>query len=372
LTYNTLSNEYLVAYFFESGASSNVGSQRVQPGTGALIGGRSTIYGSVFEQYPEIAYNSQANQYLAITWGFSGASWMLHGGLADGTAEPLPGAPLSLAAGGGGDGIGLAYHPLKNSYLGVFLSTTNDEIWGVEVGSNGVPGAPFQVTVSGTRLATQPRPAADPTRQRWLAVASDAFTRVMGQFVGTGAAPTGVPVDGTPPPTSSPTPGACTTIQPAPDWVCVNGNWLPPSEPAPAPAPAPAPTPPPPGTCTTIQPAPDWVCVNGNWLPPGFGTPAPSPTPTPTPTPAPTPPPPGTCTTASPVPGWVCIGDNNWVPPDHPLANPTTPSPTPTPTPLPTGCTATIASPVPGWVCVGDAWVPPDHPLALALAGSGG
>lgn len=22
-------------------------------------------------------------------------------------------------------------------------------------------------------------------------------------------------------------------------------------------------------TCTTIQPGPDWACVNGNWLPPG-------------------------------------------------------------------------------------------------------
>jgi hypothetical protein len=36
-----------------------------------------------------------------------------------------------------------------------------------------------------------------------------------------------------------------------------------------APAPStPTPTPTPTSSCPTIQPGPNWVCVNGNWLPP--------------------------------------------------------------------------------------------------------
>ena len=45
--------------------------------------GRSTLYSSVFAQYPEIAYNSTDNQYLAITWG----GLVITGGLADGTGS---------------------------------------------------------------------------------------------------------------------------------------------------------------------------------------------------------------------------------------------------------------------------------------------
>jgi hypothetical protein len=103
-------------------------------------------------------------------------------------------------------------------------------------------------------------------------------------------------------------PGTCTTTRPGPDWVCVNGGWLPPGL---APAGAPGPTPPSSGTCSSIRPGPDWVCVNGGWLPPGM---APSGAPGPTPAP----PPPGTCTTIQPGPDWVCV-NGGWLPPGHPL-----------------------------------------------------
>ena len=103
-----------------------------------------------------------------------------------------------------------------------------------------------------------------------------------------------------------------------PDWVCVNGGWLPPGVRARArrlrhripdptfprrtrrraarrfspdltgcasmaagcrparlarrlrrPLPVRSPTPNVPASCQTVQPAPDWACVNGGWLPPG-------------------------------------------------------------------------------------------------------
>ena len=82
------------------------------------------------------------------------------------------------------------------------------------------------------------------------------------------------------PPPPTPTPTDCLTVQPGPDWVCVNGGWLPPGHPgtgllnppAPSPAPpspSPGPPSPTPAACQTVQPGPDWVCVNGGWLPPG-------------------------------------------------------------------------------------------------------
>ena len=78
------------------------------------------IYSGPFAQYPEIAYNSTDNQYLAITWG----GLVITGGLADGTGQSLTGGvPHVIAANGIGDGIGLAYNPVSNTYLAVYLST---------------------------------------------------------------------------------------------------------------------------------------------------------------------------------------------------------------------------------------------------------
>ncbi|MEQ1878515.1 MAG: TerD family protein, partial [Bdellovibrionia bacterium] len=65
------------------------------------------------------------------------------------------------------------------------------------------------------------------------------------------------------------------TVKPGPDWVCVNGGWLPPGHPGipNQPVPTAQPTPPPPvnpSTCPTVKPGPDWICRNGGWLPPDY------------------------------------------------------------------------------------------------------
>ncbi len=53
LAYNSVQDEYLVGYYFETSAgASSVGAQRVKPGTGALIGGRSTLYSGGFNGTP--------------------------------------------------------------------------------------------------------------------------------------------------------------------------------------------------------------------------------------------------------------------------------------------------------------------------------
>ena len=171
MTYNSAQNEYLVGYYFETATgASSVGTQRVKPGTGALIGGRSMLYSGGFNQYPELAYNSATNQYLAISWGYSGGSWMIRGRLADGNSQPLGASTLALAAKGGGDGIGLGYNPVSNTYLADYQSQTNAETWGVEIGAAGAPGTQTQLSVSGTTLSVQPRAKARASAAQWLMV----------------------------------------------------------------------------------------------------------------------------------------------------------------------------------------------------------
>jgi Glucose / Sorbosone dehydrogenase len=98
--------------------------------------------------------------------------------------------------------------------------------------------------------------------------------------------------------------GRCDSVMPAPDWVCVNGGWVPPDHPLAVGAPSPPPT----GCSSVILPAADWVCVNGGWVPPDH----------PLAGSAPRPPSLG-CPSVMPAPDWVCV-NGGWVPPDHPLA----------------------------------------------------
>jgi len=169
LTYNSAANEFFLSHYQEVPATS-VGVKRIQPGTGAILGG-GTLLASAFDTYPEITYNSTTNQYLVVTWGLIPGGWMLHGQLADASGQPA-GAPLSLAAAGGGDGIGVTYNPVSNSYFAVYQSLTNNEVWGVTVGPTGVPTAQFQVTASAPRLSSATPQAASSTKTKQFVAAA--------------------------------------------------------------------------------------------------------------------------------------------------------------------------------------------------------
>ena len=208
-TYNSATNEYMVAYYYEPGLDA-IGATRVKPGTGDVLG-NMTLYSGPFEKYPEIAYNSVNNEYFVISWS---AGFTVHGRRFDASGAPL--AAVDTLAAGGGDGIGLGYNPVSNSYLAVYLSGVSDEIWGSIISSGGAAGVPFMVTSSGTTLATQPQAAGSTVSARFLTVASEKFRRVMSQLVANGDAP--------PPPPPPPPPPSCTftigstavTLPPAP------------------------------------------------------------------------------------------------------------------------------------------------------------
>ncbi|HEX3326258.1 MAG TPA: glycoside hydrolase family 3 C-terminal domain-containing protein, partial [Actinomycetota bacterium] len=182
-----------------------------------------------------------------------------------------------------------------------------------------LPGASQQVTVTIDGAASNhpfsywvpqnDAPAPGWSNGSWSTAAGDYTISVGGSSADTPLAQT-VALAGTATPAQ---PRTCSSVQPAPDWVCVNGGWLPPGLAPPSGAPGPPPTPP--GNCSTAQPAPDWVCVNGGWLPPGL---APA---TGAPAPPPTSPgnPPASCATVQPGPGWVCV-NGGWLPPGHPLS----------------------------------------------------
>ena len=131
-------------------------------------------------------------------------------------------------------------------------------------------------------------------------------------------------------------PIGCRTFPPAPTWVCINGDWMPPdhpealaggSGPTPRPPAPPSAAPPVVQPCPTPQPVSNWVCINGDWIPPDHpealsNSPAP-PVPPPAPPAPPTPPAAPACTTRDPfagIPGLygVCVG-TMWVPIGHPL-----------------------------------------------------
>jgi hypothetical protein len=187
----------------------------------------------------------------------------------------------------------------------------------------------------------------------------------------------GAPVQ---PPTAPPTPApsaSCRTAQPGPAWVCVNGGWLPPGHPLAVGSPGVPLGPSAPLTsCPSAPPALDWVCVNGGWLPPDDRRdleddgPVNCPTIPPfsdwvcvnggwLPPPPPAAQPPAICTTAAPVAGWVCV-NGGWLPPDHPAV----PGGSGQPLVPATACQG--VPPIAGWVCIDGGWLPPDHPLAAA------
>jgi PKD repeat protein len=196
VAYNPYTNEFLVAYQFNDG---NVAVQLVQPGTGNLIGGRSTVLSGVFEKYPEVAYNPDTRQYLITCWAQT-PLWVVHGRLLDEAGQPLGAAPIAVAPFGGGPQTGLAYNPVNKMFLAAFQDHDNVETWGASVSSAGVPNPRFQVTVVGNgRQAAEIAVGTSGVASRWLVLDSEYIT-LWGQFVGSSGVIT--------PPTCSVTAGA--------------------------------------------------------------------------------------------------------------------------------------------------------------------
>jgi hypothetical protein len=138
VTYNSTSNEYLVAWLENRNGGSNydIYGQRVS-GSGALLGSDIPISTAPGNQYyPEVAYDNADNEYLVV-WqdDRNGASnYDIYGQRLSGIGALLGGGiPISAATGRQQWPV-IAYNSINNEYLVAWeddrLGTSNSEIYG--------------------------------------------------------------------------------------------------------------------------------------------------------------------------------------------------------------------------------------------------
>jgi hypothetical protein len=365
VTWNPSLNQFAVSFSGESGdRNPSFSAFAIVPASNPAAFTRTTfntIFGGL-TTITDIDYNPVTNRYIMTWFEFSSAALAMIAEF-DTAGTLISQGPASSRL-GSYDALSTAYNPVSGTFLLVGVDRSNDAVLGLELNSRGFPFNGENTLSSTHRPSYYNRVAASNSSRSWDTVFAARSFNGIGSFIARSFASGGGPAgahgggggstDPQPPPPSS---SGCTTIQPGPDWQCVNGNWLPPSTTSPSPT----------SSCTTVQPGPGWVCVNGNWLPSDSPS-APSPTSScttvqpgpgwvcvngnwlPSDSPLAPPPPSSSCPTVQPGPGWVCV-NGNWLPPDSPLAPPSTSS-------CPT------IQPAPGWVCVNGNWLPPDSPLA--------
>lgn len=171
------------------------------------------LYEAEFNNYPEVAYNSNANEYLAISYvnsavlGVGGGDVL--GRRVNGSGQPIgPVLPVGATANfEGGDGIGLAFNAKTNSYLAVFQGV-GDLTHASEVMANGAVHPVFMAMTGNPTY--QPKVAADSERGRWLIVNSTGFTQSSVQLIASSGAGPIAPAPGGggggPAPASTPLP----------------------------------------------------------------------------------------------------------------------------------------------------------------------
>ena len=81
VAYNPHQNEFYITYagYFDAGAFGYVNGQRVQAGTGNLVGGPTTFLRSAATLIPHVEYNSTTGQYVVAWWNNSGGGAGFYG-----------------------------------------------------------------------------------------------------------------------------------------------------------------------------------------------------------------------------------------------------------------------------------------------------
>ncbi|HYN09492.1 MAG TPA: hypothetical protein VES67_19060 [Vicinamibacterales bacterium] len=355
VVWNSVTNEFGVSFNGENagGTAGFSAFARVSPIDGGFS--RQTFnFISGFTYISDIDFNPYNNRYVMTWWqNLTGGPDETHVAEIDSAGNLITtGLVTTLFA--GYDSLSIAFNALTGTFVLVSLPST-DQVYAAELNWRGFRTSALTEVGPGviTRYA---RVSVNTESNEWNTSFSHNYLTAVNLIIATsstGGGPPGAygPPGGTgggtpPPPPPPPPPGGCTTPQPASDWVCVNGNWLPPSSGGGSGNPS----------CPTVQPAPDWVCVNGNWLPPSSGGGSGNPN----------------CPTVQPGPTWVCV-NGNWLPGSGGggTGNPSCPTVQPAPDWVcvngnwlpPTsgggGSSCTTPQPGPTWVCVNGNWLPP-------------
>ncbi len=326
VAWNSITNEFGVSFNAENsaGTSGFSGFAKVSPATGAFT--RQTFnFIPGFTFISDIDYNPYTGNYVMAWWQH------LTGGGDETRVAEIDAAGNIVTTGlvttqfAGYNSLSIAFNPVTGTYALVSLPST-DQVYAAELNVRGFRTSALTEVGPGV-LARYTRVSTNTETPEWNSSFVHNYVTALNLIISTSSTAGGPPGafgppggTGTPPPNTPPPPpaGGCTTPQPASNWVCVGGNWLPPSSGGSGNP-----------NCPTVQPAPDWTCSNGNWLPPTSGGGSTNPN----------------CPTVQPAPSWVCV-NGNWLPGSGGGGTGTNPN-------CPT------VQPGPDWICSNGNWLPP-------------
>ena len=182
IAYDPNMDIFLVAY---AGCVGNddcfVHAQRVQAGTGALVGTPIVLEPSVRAGYiPELAYNAISQRFLAVWFRIDPSGTGLYSRTIDSSATG-PSIPVSTVA--SYDANSVAWNPISNTFV-VVTHSSNAQDLAVELSSSGQPvGASVLFGNPAASGNFNPRVASSTLASNWLGVTSSAFNSLVGQRI---------------------------------------------------------------------------------------------------------------------------------------------------------------------------------------------
>jgi hypothetical protein len=189
VAYNLHRDEFYITYagYLDAGHFGYVNGQRIKAGTGELVGGPATFIQSAATLVPHVEYNTQRQEYLVAWWNNSGGGTAFYGVTVRGSDGAVVGG-VRLISGyySAYDALDVAY----NAGSGDFLLVTHGagvqdyEDAAVSIRADGTPyDNGFILTqTGGVKGNYNPRVVASLAQGRYLAVTSTNFAAIQGQF----------------------------------------------------------------------------------------------------------------------------------------------------------------------------------------------
>ena len=212
VAYNPHQDEFYIAYagWVNAGNYGFVSGQRIKAGTGALIGGPTSLGVYSAPLIPSVNYNAASRQYLVGWYNRTSTGQAVYGvpvGGADGVAGTVR---LLSAYYASYDALDVDYNPVSGDYL-LVTHGFNHEDAAVSIKSDNTPYDNGFLLTNTTDLRGivagdgnfNPRVVASTSQPRYLTVTSSKFAAVHGQFA-TSSAAGGQPPPPPPPPPATP------------------------------------------------------------------------------------------------------------------------------------------------------------------------
>ena len=189
VAYNLHRDEFYITYagYFDAGHFGYVSGQRIKAGTGDLIGGPTVFIHSAATLVPHVEYNTQRQEYLVAWWNNSGGGAAFYGVTVRGSdGAVVGGVRLVSAYYSAYDALDFAYNTGTKDFLLVThgAGSQDYEDAAVSIKADGTPyDNGFILTQTGRVKGNyNPRVVASLASGRYLAVTSTNFAAIQGQF----------------------------------------------------------------------------------------------------------------------------------------------------------------------------------------------